>query len=244
MMTVLVTGAATPVGQVLATGLSDEHQVRLTDRQDALSPRLIEVGDLQELSFAEKVTAGVDAIVHVPVTTPEPSTEVERLAQLDWAMRSTYNLLHAAVNVGVQRCVLISSLSVMEGYPSDWLVTEQWKPKPLPAMDGLAYHLSELIAREFARATPLAVICLRWGKLVREEQVRNLPFDPLWLDERDAVRAVCNALTMPLERRQRQQRWWVFHIVPDHPHTRFPLFAASGSPLRFQPQRNFTPNRR
>ena len=238
-MRVLVTGAATSVGQVLAQGLQGEHELQLTDRQTVTTELPFTVGDLRDPAFAGRIVQGVDAIVHLPVL-PHLADEAERL---DEAMRGTYHLLHAAVAAGIARCVLVSSLAVMAGYPADFVVTEEWRPKPSLTDDGLAYYLSELVAREFARATPLEVICLRLGKLVREEAVRDKPFDPLWLDERDAVQAVRTALTASGERRRHRYRWRVFHIAPDHPQARFGNEAAKRSLLQFHPQHNFTATR-
>ena len=58
----------------------------------------------------------------------------------------------------------------------------------------MAKYLGELVCREFARESNISVICLRLGKLVLEEEARGKPFDPMWLDIRDAAQAFSLAL--------------------------------------------------
>ena len=93
-----------------------------------------------------------------------PDGPVDPPAALDRATRRTYDLLRAAAESGVRRCVYLSSLRLLAGYPGHYTVTEGWRTLP-PAGDPalLGCHLGELIACEFARERRLQVLTLRLG---------------------------------------------------------------------------------
>ncbi len=200
-MTVLLTGAATILGQAVAKELRQEHVVRLLDLVPVPTQPDFLQGDLRDADFAKQAVQGVDGIVHLPLLSVLPPDETQRgLEGLDFAARGTYNLMLAATEAGVGRVVLVSSLAVMAGYPGDFVVTEQWKPRPLPESASLAAYLSELVCREFVRAENITVVCLRLGETVREDERRH------------AVQAICQALMMEPRHRWRRYRWWVSHV--------------------------------
>src|SRR4029453_11529809 len=62
----------------------------------------------------------------------------------------------------------------------------------------LAKHLGEYVSRECAREGKTQIVVLRLGKVVRADEVKDQPPDPLWVDERDVVHAVSCALTARL----------------------------------------------
>ena len=149
--------------------------------------------------------------------------------QIDLTTRCTYNLLFAAAAEGVPLVVLLSTLDVMGGYDANLTVSETWRPRPAAEPRVLAKHLGEFTSREFAREGKINVVVLRLGKVVRSEEVRDRPFDPLWVDERDVVQAVSLALASKLGRFQ------VFHIQSDSPKARFAVTRAKGA-LKYRPQ--------
>ena len=72
------------------------------------------------------------------------------------------------------------------------------------------------------------------GKVVREEEVRGRPFDPVWVDIRDAARVFLMALKVGNER----SRFNIFHIQADNPDARFPV-ARAKERLSYQPEYDF-----
>lgn len=200
-MKVLVTGAATTLGQAVANELRQEHAVRLVDFVPVPTELEFLQGDLRDADFAKQAVQGVDGIVHLPLLSVLPPDETQQeLEVLDFATRGTYNLMLAATAAGVGRVVLVSSLAVMAGYPDDFVVTEQWKPRPLPEPASLAAYLSELVCREFARSENITVVCLRLDETVLESERHG------------AVQAICQALVMEPRRRRQRYRWWVSHV--------------------------------
>src|SRR5438093_7076082 len=108
--TILLTGAANPVGQAVAVALGRAGEgVRPTDAVDLTDPEL-----------AARLVRGVDAIVHLA-----PRVLADRLAGaapgdlLDLAARGTHVLYRAALEAGVVRAVQASSLAVMNAYPDE-----------------------------------------------------------------------------------------------------------------------------
>jgi hypothetical protein len=127
----------------------------------------------------------------------------------------------------VQRVVLGSTLAVLDAYPDDLEVTEQWRPRPRPRPAELAPYLAELTAREFTRDVqlddPPRIVCLRFGHLV----AGDASDDPRALPLADAVHAVQRALAVLQEgTRQRGHRWQLYHIATLRPDARYTAALA------------------
>lgn len=222
---ILITSAASELARKLASGLSAQHAIRLTERKAVAAAHEFVVCGLGDDSSTNSVVRGVEAIVHVAEALPEDSAE----QQLDLTTRCTYNLLSAAAAERVPLVVFLSALDVMGGYDAKLTVGETWRPRPSAEPRVLAKHLGEFTSREFARDGKIDVVVLRLGKMVRAEEVRDQPFDPLWVDERDVIQAVSLALASKLGRFQ------VFHIQADSPKARFAVTRAK-SALKYRPQ--------
>lgn len=237
-MRVLVTGAASALGQEVAAALAvDENaQLRLLD-DCAVQRQDVEWIDarLTDLDAVCQAVQGVDAVVHTGERPPAPESEE---ALLDRATRGTHVLLQAAVEAGVKRFVYGSTLEVFRAYPDTVYVTEYYKPLPSPEMAVLARYLGEIACREFAREYPITVTALRLGKLVREEEVAGRERDLMWVDIRDAAQAFCAALARDASASLNWvPRWAVYHIVAPIAHPKFLLDRAES--MGYRPQREF-----
>jgi nucleoside-diphosphate-sugar epimerase len=222
-MRILITGVNQPLGGLTASALRQEHELRLT----GASPRPL-VHSLSELPYfpadlrvpeqVEPLVEGMDAVLHLApygsASSADPRTEG---GLLDLVARGTYVLEHACVKAGVGRVVLASRLELLDAYPPEYVINEQWRPRPKAEAASLAPYLAELTLREFARQEPLVTVCLRFGRI-----------GEVGLAPQDAVEAIRKALTMDLTGRNR--RWWLFHVSGD---PRFPSTAAEGAPLEF-----------
>ena len=134
-MRITITGGAGQLGQALAAHWQGTHQVRTVDAiplpagapsQDHL------VGDLRDSAFAQQAVADTDVLIHLAPIAPAGPATASDLNRLDVATRSTYHLLLAAPQAGVQTVVLGSTLDLLAAYPAAWRVTEQWIPQPAP----------------------------------------------------------------------------------------------------------------
>ena len=115
-------------------------------------------------SGVRTVGAGFDAVVRVGLPDAGSDGPADPSASLDRATRLAYDLLSAAAESGVRRCVYLSSLRLLACYGAHHTVTEGWRPLPPsddPALIGC--HLGEQIALEFARERRMEVVTVRLG---------------------------------------------------------------------------------
>ena len=79
-------------------------------------------------------------------------------------LRNTYNLLFSAIQKGIKKIIFISDLDIFNYYPDNYIINENWHPKPSTKILDLSSHLSEFIVKEYARLFPVKVINLRIPK--------------------------------------------------------------------------------
>ena len=158
----LVTGADGEQGRVVVAGLQGAYRVRAVvgSSVSGLTGAEVRVGDVRDRAFVETLLDGVAAVVHLaPLTAPI----TDELEALDQAARGTYVLLTSALDAGISRLVLGSSLTLFDALPATWQVTASWRPRPQPTIAQLCVWLAELSAREVGRASGAAITCLRFG---------------------------------------------------------------------------------
>jgi nucleoside-diphosphate-sugar epimerase len=228
-MRILLTNAATSLGQALAASLGDAHQLRLTDPEPGTGIQ----SDLGHGPESDALVKDIDAIVHLAYA---PRTGDGEITWLDHNTRGTYNLLLAAAAAEVEHTILLSSLDLFAPYAEDLTVDETWKPLPSCAQAVLGAHLAEFTAREFAHSHALAVTIARLGHLIRAEEVADQPYDPMWLDERDAAQAVGQIV-----QKGPASQYRAIHIQSTAARARFSVENAK-SLLTFAPQYNFEAN--
>jgi nucleoside-diphosphate-sugar epimerase len=205
-MKIWVAGVENPLASRAADRLDGDHDV-------------VTSGASVDLRVPEQVAplaAEVEAIVHSAMPQVGTTTDEE---MLDRSARGAYVVIDEAVKAGVERAVLISSLSCFEDYPAEYNVDETWRPMPRPEAASLAPLMAERTFREFARQGGITAICLRFGEIDAPEGTStNL-----------ALEAVERALTMTIE--DGSYRWWLFHISEG---ARYPLSAAKAAPLSLE----------
>ena len=228
-MHVLITNAATSLGQALAANLGDTHQLRLTDSE----PRAGIQSDLGHGPETDALVQDIDIIVHLAYA---PRANDGEITWLDHNTRRTYNLLWAAAAAEVQHVILLSTLDLFAPYEEDLTVDETWKPLPSCEPAILGAHLAEFTAREFAHSHALHITIARLGHLVRAEEVADQPYDPVWLDERDAAQAVAQIV-----QKGPTSQYNAIHIQSAGASARFSV-ANAKSRLTFAPQYNFEAN--
>ena len=80
---------------------------------------------------------------------------------LNMYLRNTYNLLFSAIQKGIKKIIFISDLNIFNYYPGNYIINENWHPKPSTKILDLYSHLSEFIVKEYARSFPVKVMNLR-----------------------------------------------------------------------------------
>ena len=222
---ILITSGSGKLAQALAAGLKETYPIRLTERTAVHTNHEFVECALGHDATTGSLVRGVEAIVHVAEPLPNETAE----QQIDLATRCTYNLLLAASEEKVSRVVLLSSLELMTGYDPNFTVSENWRPLPSDKPPVLSKHLCEYTSREFAREGKTQIVVLRLGEVVRADDAKGRPFNPLWVEERDVVHAVSRALTAKLN------SWQVFHIQQASPKARFSVKRAQAA-LGYAPQ--------
>ena len=230
-MNVLITSAASDLAQQVATALSEEHTLRLTELRPVEN---IEGNFVKSALGHDEATnglvRGMDAIIHIAEVPPELLAEADDPDNyaIDYQTRCTYNLLMAASAEGVKRFIYASTLRLFEQHGEDWTVAESWRPRPSVDSFVLSKHLGEFTCREFARERKLNVTCLRLGNLVTAETAATTEYDSMWLEMNDAVAAFQGALTS-------SSRWDIYHIQSEFPGARFSVRTAKAE-IDFNPQ--------
>lgn len=235
-MKVLITGGTKPLESAIIRELKAEHQVYLMGTEPAEMDVEFIPCDILNMDAVQQAVKGMEAIIHLSELLHDDAmnTEDREQRELDFATRGTYYLMQAAASEGIQRFVYKSSLSVFGSCPESWVATEIWLPRPKAKARSMAKYLGELVCREFARESDIVVVCLRLGKVVYEEEVLGRPFDPMWVDVRDAAQAFSLALRASVQRSLLN----VFHISSDNPDARFPVSKAKKG-LSYQPKHDF-----
>ena len=241
-MRVLITGAASRLGQAIAARLREHHQLKLLDTiplDPGPNATAVQASLLDPQAMWQAMRS-LDAVIH----TGEPPADLpaDLLARdqvlLDCATRGTHVLCQAAVEAGIKRLIYGGTLEVFRSYPDEVYISEMWKPLPPPDMPVLSRYLGELTCREFAREFMVGITGLRLGKLVAEEEVAGQTPDLMWLDLRDAAQAFECALQRDSSQRVWwTQRWGLFHIGAPIPNAKF-LYGPAAQ-LGYQPEHPF-----
>jgi len=246
IQTVLITGANSALSRAVIASLPESVRVRAVDtRFTASLPRSLQgiEGDLRDPEFLTGQLQGVDTVLHFAPLSPLPESETEAI---DIATRGTYLLMTTALEAGVQRLILGSTLDLFDRLPADWKVSEAWRPRPTPELGQLVPWLAELSVRECVRGTGLSALCLRFGRLVDDAMAASAPYDPRWLHIEDAVAGVQRALDFAANE-PKPRGWSLFHIAAPGDHAKVrPARAVrnwGGAPFGYQPAHDFQAQR-
>ncbi len=206
-MKLLITGANQPLGRAVARHFARGHTLKLTGCLEPSNGGNREdnrCADLCDRSVAEGLVRGMNAVVHLgEFDAPPPSSPQEEARALVRATQGTYALCSAARDAGVGRIVVVSRLSVFDTYPDQYLIDEQWRPRPRAQARDLAPYLCEQVVREFCREGPICGVGLRFRPIGDDEEANT--------SLADALEAMQKALALPLG--PPGYRWHVFHVA-------------------------------
>lgn|GEM_PF-175143 len=230
-MKVLITSASSGIGQTVASALG-KHDLRLTDLAGHAGSAgrgraSIQPNELNHDDATDKLVAGLEAIVHIGYADssagPAWQQAADATALLDYYSRRTYNLLLAASNAKVERCIYVSTLRLLQDYEENLTVTERWRPHP-PSDDPalLACHIGEIVCKEFARDRLIKTATVRLGWPVvpgaRAKAARSGETAAIAID--DVATALNAALKAEIE------QWQDIHVQSPVAHQRFLMHAA------------------
>jgi nucleoside-diphosphate-sugar epimerase len=210
---VLITGANGLIGGLTIGGLSDKYQF------SGLSRHPVEgipytVADITDLEAVRRAVAGQDMVLHLAGTTHNADNWDDHFRI---TAGGTINVLRASAEAGVKRVVFMSTGSTMCGWEWDdslpygklargewdqvdgWKVLD-WQTPPRPDSPyGAAKLFGEAAARWFSDQTPMSVLVIRLGAVLKENQPVLIRHFPGFLAQEDAVQMIDKCLSAPDE---------------------------------------------
>jgi uronate dehydrogenase len=200
---VLVTGSTGAVGQPLTRYLVQRgHQVRGFARRATSGLDDYMTGDLSDRDAVRRAVDGMDTVVHLGAY-PNPADFIDVL--LGPNVVGLYHVCEAAVEFGVKRLVVASTVQVVTGHAfRDRPVTVDDGPAPVNHY-ALTKAWAETAGDMYARVHGLSVISVRIGWFPRNtEECRRLAASPfgrdifLSHDDSDRFLALCVESTNPI----------------------------------------------
>jgi nucleoside-diphosphate-sugar epimerase len=173
--------------------------------------------DIGDLAAIEPAFAGIDTVVHLAAL-------ADSSAPFDQILRAnvvgTHNVFEAARRAGVRRIVFASSGSTVSGYERDepwrtlvagrygdlprgpdgqaaWPMITTRTPTRPAAFYGVSKVAGEALARHYADAHGLSMICVRIGHVSAADRPVHPRDFSVWCSQRDVVRGLELAIGAP-----------------------------------------------
>jgi nucleoside-diphosphate-sugar epimerase len=220
---VLVTGMSGLIGGAFRAACEGRYALRALNRRPVpgIESHLADLGDLDAIAPA---FAGIETVVHLAAAAGDHRAHDDILRS---NVVGTYNVFEAARRAGVGRVIFASSGATVSGWEREPPVSHvvagryaeagSWSPLTYeaPIRPGGVYGASkvwgEALARVYADAHGMSMLCLRIGR-VREE---DRPVDPrdfsVWCSQRDVVSMIAACIEAP-----ESLRFDVFYVVSDN----------------------------
>jgi len=193
MQTLLVTGAAGSIGAHLRAAFAGRYRLRLSDLRaiDTLAAgETFAPADCASLEDMLRITAGVDAIVHLGGFSVEGPWETI----LQSNIIGVYNLYEAARRNGVRRVVFATSNHAIGFFRRTDRIDHTVYPKP-DSRYGLSKVFGEQVASLYADKYGVQSLCIRIGNVnERPVDVRRLA---IWVSPRDLAQLVAIGIEHP-----------------------------------------------
>jgi nucleoside-diphosphate-sugar epimerase len=206
---VLVTGASGLIGGLVLRGLGDRYEFSGLSRHEV--PGIpYTVGSITDQDAVRRAVAGQDMVLHLAGETKS----LEWDEQFEVTAGGTINVLRAAAAAGVRRFVLMSTGSTMCGWEWDeslpygrlaagerdlppWDLLDYRTPPRPDSPYGAAKLFCEAAGRWFSDQTPMSVLVIRLGAVLKENRPTLIRHFPGWLAQEDAVQMIDRCLSAP-----------------------------------------------
>lgn len=187
---VLVTGAAGSIGRAISPLLESGWDLQLSDVEphDG-APHHVAALDVTDVDACRTAFSGVDAVVHL-AGVPDPEASWEQLLPAN--VIGTHQVAEAAMDCGVRRLVLASSLQAVSGYPDVRQSRASDAPRPAN-LYGATKAWTEALGAWVAANSSTSVVALRIGFFAEaapagdDISARDLA---AWLSPRDCAELV------------------------------------------------------
>jgi nucleoside-diphosphate-sugar epimerase len=223
MARVLVTGLSGLIGGALRKRLEGRYELRALNRSrvEGVPSHQADVADLDGITPA---FAGVDVVVHLAANAhgTAPWADV-----LQHNVVGTYNVFEAARLAGVKRVIYASSGATVSGcerdFPYSALVAGRYEevtswpmltgesPFQPNGLYGASKVWGEALARHYADAHGVSMICLRIGAVNAEDRPLAPREFSVWCSQRDIAQMIERCIGAP-----DRVRFDVFFVVSDN----------------------------
>ncbi len=202
-MKLLITGATGFLGAGLVKALESKHELRLMDMVKRDVRHELVVGNVADLEVCLRAAAGRDALVIAHMAPNRPEIYGTPPIPFDANVKGTANLFAAAVEHGIRRVVLISSVSVLDRqHQAGEFLRRDMPPQPADIY-GLTKACQEAIAEFYHRTQGIAVAMLRPAYIIDADTLtdkygtQRKSVNWQYIDRRDIGDAVDCALRLP-----------------------------------------------
>jgi len=222
---ILVTGLSGLIGSAFRTHVEGKYTLRALNRR-AVPGVETHQADLGDLGAIQPAFKGVDTVVHLAAAAGDHQAPAD-------IMRSNvvgaYHVFEAARIAGVTRVIFASSGATVSGWerepPLSALVAGRYDEagtiRPLThetplrpsGLYGASKVWGEALARHYADAHGLSVICLRIGRVKAEDRPTTTRDAAVWCSQRDIVRMIEACVEAPPS-----VRFDIFYVVSNLRH--------------------------
>jgi nucleoside-diphosphate-sugar epimerase len=154
-MRVVMTGAAGSIGRAVGPSLATRWDLHTTDVASGGAEAL----DVTNLGACRRAFTDADAVVHLAAV-PDPAASWSELLPAN--VIGSHQVAQAAIDCGVRRLVLASSLQVVSGYPDGQQTRSGDAPCPVN-LYGATKAWSEALGAWVAASSSTSVVALRIG---------------------------------------------------------------------------------
>ncbi len=220
---VLVTGLSGLIGGAVLRHLGDRYAFRGLNRR-AVPGVACHRADIADLDAIQPAFAGVDAVVHLAANASSSAPFEDTLRA---NVVGSYNVFEAARRARVKRVVFASSGATVSGYErempysalvtgsggdlSGWTKLTHQTPVRPAGLYGVSKVWGEALARQYADAHGMSMLCLRIGHVTAEDRPLSPRDYSVWCSQRDIVRMIELCLQAP-----DTVRFDVFFVVSDN----------------------------
>ena len=182
----VLTGAAGRIGRSITPTLAARWDLQLTDVR---AGERVDRCDITDLDACRAAFGGVDAIVHLAAV-PDPDAPWQDLLPAN--VIGAYTVARAAIDCGVRRLVLASSLHAVSGLPAQTQTRAADQARPAN-LYGATKVWAEALGSWVAATSATTVVALRIGYFSPNRPTAEAvsPTDrSAWLSPRDAAELV------------------------------------------------------
>ena len=228
----VITGGGGRIATAIRPLLREHYRIRLLDVREpptALDGDEFVAADVANLAATESGLAGSAAVLHLAGNPSTAGTwEQMRSANIE----GTRNVYEAARRHGVGKVVFASTNHVMGFYNLEgaWPIDERTAIRP-DSLYGVSKAFGEALARYYADAFDMSMICLRIGWFTPKDPT-SAPLSPLWISARDLAQIVQLCLSTT-------RRFGIYNATSNNPQAHWALQAARDD-LGYAPQDDVT----